>query len=65
MNSLDIFIEWKILFGGRDGLIDVETRYGMDGPGFEPWWSGLSPKPDQWLHLGINVQGLEVTSYPI
>ena len=64
MNSFDVIMEWKILCGGLDSLIDVGTRYVMEGPEFEHRWSRLSPQPDQWLHLGINAQGLEVTSYP-
>jgi hypothetical protein len=26
------------VYGGRDGAVGIATRYGLDGPGFEPRW---------------------------
>ena len=45
---------------GRDSLVGIATRYGLDGPGFEPWWQqdffhpsrltlGPTPPPIQWV----------------
>ena len=37
---------------GRDSVVGVATRYGLDGPGIESWWGRYFP------HLSRPVQGL-------
>ena len=29
---------------GRDTVVDIATRYGMDGPGIESWWGEDFPQ---------------------
>jgi hypothetical protein len=31
-------ISHRTLFWGRDSVVGIATRYGMDGSGFEPAW---------------------------
>ena len=47
---------------GRDSVVGIATRYGLDGPGIEFWWGeifrnlsdalGLAEHPTQWI-LGL------------
>jgi len=34
-------------FMGRDGVVGIVTRYGLDGPEFGSWWGQDSPHPSR------------------
>ena len=40
-------ILWKT-FWGRDSVVGIATRYGLEGPGIESRWGGeISPHPSR------------------
>ena len=42
---LSLFISFCIL--GRDSVVGIATRYGLDGPGIESWWGRDFPHPSR------------------
>ena len=44
---------------GRDGIIDLATRYGLDGPGIESWGSEVyRTRPDRsWGPFSLQYNG--------
>ena len=33
--------------GGHDNVVGIATRYGLDCPGFKPWWERVSSDPSK------------------
>jgi hypothetical protein len=38
-------IKFVLYFGGRDSVVSIATRYGLDGLGIEPQWEQCFPHP--------------------
>ena len=46
MVSVHIFIKYEyLLMVGRDCVVGIATRYGLNGPGIESRWGRLFPHP--------------------
>jgi hypothetical protein len=74
VTEVTCFTHWASvlwIFVGRDSLVDIATRYGLDGPKIESRWMGVFPHPAlgpskppiQWVRShsqGVKRPGLGV-----